>query len=99
MTLAQGITGISTPGRFTNPATLVSDLLSQGLLYAIVLAGLYFLARLIISGFSFLTSGGDPAKVQSATREINHALIGLIIIISAFFLGQIIETIFGIDFI
>lgn len=96
MTLAQGINNVTPPGLFNNRATLVGDILTRVLLFAIIAAGLYFLFRTITSGFSFLSSSGDPAKLQSATRELTHALIGLVIVITVFFLGQLLETILGI---
>lgn len=98
MTLAQ-INGINTVTRFTDSNTLVGDVVSRVLIFAVIAAGLYFLFHLITSGFSFLTSAGDPAKLQTATREITNALLGLVIVISVFFAAQLIETILGINLI
>ena len=94
-----GLTGITTPGRFNNPNTLVGDVVSRIVVFAILGAGLYFLFRTITSGFSIISSSGDPAKLQSATRELTNAVLGLVIVISVFFLAQIVEAILGINII
>lgn len=96
MKLAQ-ITGITTPStEFTDYSDLLEKVVSRFLLFAISIAGLIFLVRLISAGFSYLTSTGDPAKIQSATKELTNAGIGLFITISAFFIMQILNTIFGL---
>lgn len=80
---------------FQNPS-LITDVVSRLLTFAAVIAGLYFFVRLISSGFTYLTSLGEPAKIQAATKELTHALIGLIIVLTAFFLAQILQTALGI---
>jgi len=92
-----GITGITTPGRFNNPNTVIGDIVGRVLVFAVLAAGLYFLVRALTTGYTVLTSGGDPAKLQTATRQLTNAIIGLVIVISIFFIGQIIETILGIN--
>ena len=69
---------------------------SRILIFSIIGAGLFFFVRLISAGYSMLTSLGDPAKIQGATKELTNAVIGLLIAISAFFIAQILETVFGI---
>ena len=87
----------SPSNRFTSSANLVGDVVSRFFLFAMVAAGLYFFVRLLTTGFSVLSSTGDPGKIQAATREATHASIGLIVVITAFFLAQILETVLGIS--
>lgn len=70
--------------------------ISRAIQYSIIIAGLIFFVKLISAGFSYMTSTGDSAKVQAATKEITNALIGLILIVSVFFIKQVIETLLGI---
>ncbi len=70
---------------------------SQLLLYAIVVGGIIFFIKLLIAGFGLLTSAGDPAKIQSATKGLTNAVVGLLIVFSAFFISQILQTILGIN--
>jgi len=95
--LAQ-ITGINSPSnKFTDFATLPGDVISRILLFAIVFAGLLFFVRLLISGFTYLTSIGDPGKVQSASKNLINAILGLFIVATAFFLAQVIFALLGIN--
>lgn len=83
--------------KFNNYNTLPSDLFSRILLFAIAAGGLIFFVQLIMAGFNLLTAAGDPGKIQSATKGLTNALIGLIVVISTFFISQIIEAIFGLE--
>jgi hypothetical protein len=98
MHLLAGITGINNPStKFTNPNTLVGDLVSRFILYATAFAGLIFFVKLVAAGFNLLTSVGDPGKIQSATKSLTNALIGLIVVISVYFLAQILTAVLGIN--
>lgn len=71
--------------------------ISRAIQYSIVIAGIIFFLKLVSGGFSYLTSAGDSGKIQAATKEITNALIGLILVISVFFIKQILKVLFGID--
>jgi magnesium-transporting ATPase (P-type) len=47
---------------------------------------------ILVGGFYFLTSGGDPQKISTAKKLIFWAFIGLIIVLLAKGLPGIIET-------
>ena len=81
---------------FEHSPNIIGLLLSRALVAAIIGAGLIFFVRLLSAGFIFLTSVGDPAKIQSATKTIVSSLVGLLIVITSYFIVQIIETIFGV---
>lgn len=68
-------------------------------LFAIIVSGLIFFLKLLASGLAYMTNAGDANKIQTATKEITNAVIGLLIVISTFFLAQIIQVIFGIKII
>lgn len=112
-TLAQ-IQGVQVPDSFKNfklggdpsqgysaffARDLPSTLTSRILTFAILGAGIYFFIRLISAGYQFLTSAGDSNKIQSATKEITNSAIGFIVIISSYFLAQLLEILFGIRII
>ena len=52
---------------------------------------------LIIGGFLYITSGGDPNKVTTAKRWIIWTLIGVAIIILAGGLVAVIKSILGVE--
>src|SRR5512135_1823623 len=95
MKLAQitGINSVST--RFTNPDTLVGDVVSRALLFAISIAGLYFFYVLVTSGISYMTSTGDENRLRQIMKQLTNAIYGLLIVIAAFFLMQILQRITG----
>ena len=64
--------------------------------YIFALAGLALMMVLIWGGFGLMTSAGDPKKMEAARGKLTNAIIGFIIIFMAYWLVQILETIFGI---
>jgi len=48
------------------------------------IAALISVIYIIVGGFSYITSSGNAEKVQSATKTITYAIIGLIVIALAF---------------
>jgi len=99
MHLAQ-IFGINSPSnQFTSYDTLVGDVVSRALLFAISFVGLYFFYQLISSGVSFMTSVGDEMKLKMVQKRLTNAAYGLIIVIGAYFIIQIVQKITGINII
>lgn len=72
-------------------------LISRFALFAVAISGTIFLVKIVMAGYAYLTSAGDQTKIQNATKEITNALIGLVIVVSAFFVVQILEVIYGVD--
>ena len=50
---------------------------------------------IIIAGFLFLTSGGDPEKVRTAKKILLYACIGLVIVLLAKGIISIVKTVIG----
>jgi hypothetical protein len=63
------------------------------LLVAAVLIALFFL---IWGGIRWITSGGDKGKVEEARKHIVAAIVGLVVAFLAYFIIQIILSIFGL---
>lgn len=59
------------------------------------LAGIVLFIMLILGGFSYLTSGGDPKKVESARNTLTYAIGGVIFIALAYLILKFIETFTG----
>lgn len=75
---------------------LVGDFVSRLLLFAIIGAGILFFLRLISAGYAFMTSLGDSGKTQNAGKEITNAIIGLLLVLTSYFIVQILQIMFGI---
>lgn len=48
------------------------------------LLGIIFVILIIIAGYNWMTASGDEEKIKKATSTIRSAIIGLLIIISAY---------------
>jgi len=60
-------------------------------------AGILLFIFIVIGGFKYLTSSGDPKKTQSAQQTLTWALIGMVVLVSAYFILQLIATFTGQD--
>jgi len=98
--LALTIPGAETPiddpvgGKFTNLAGVVNGLL----VYLFPIVGVLLFVYLIWGGFELLTSLGDEKKLSSAKSKVTNAVIGFIIIFTAYWMTQIADKIFGLKF-
>lgn len=83
-----------------NDPAKISDLevlFQRFLSLALTLAGIATFIMLIVGGFKYLTSGGDPKQVQSASQTITMAVVGLVAIIGAWFVLDLLGIITGLD--
>ena len=92
---AVDIQTIFTPaGSFPTIGSLVNVLLRNSLVFA----GIITLLLLIFGGFGVIVSSGegDTKKLEQSQQTITNAIIGLIIIIAAVWIIQIIEKLTGL---
>lgn len=98
MQLAQlklpGNTTIDYPKGFNPEFTNLASVVTAALKYIFPIAGILLLLYLVWGGFSYLTSIGDPKKAEAARGRITSAIIGFVIIFTAFWLVQILEYVF-----
>ncbi len=78
------------------PLTDLQKIFSNTISIAIGLAGIAFFLMFIIGGFSYLTAGGDPAKVESAKKTLTYAFAGLILIVLSYLVIRLIATFTGV---
>jgi hypothetical protein len=62
----------------------------------VALAGVGLLIMLLVGGFNFLFSGGDPKKLEAARGTIGSAFLGLIVIVVAYVILNAIGTFTGV---
>ncbi len=79
-------------GEITVP-TLVSGLIKLTL----VVAALVFFFILVIGGIQWIASGGDKTQTEAARNRITAALVGLVIVFSAWAILALIKTFFDVD--
>jgi len=66
------------------PNGTANQVLAAGLNIAYFIAGIIAVVMIIISGFTLVTNGGEPDAVKKARNIILYAVIGLVVILSAF---------------
>ncbi len=65
-------------------------------MYATTIAGLAVFVMFLVGGFQYLTSMGDPKGAESAKNTLTYAVLGLVLVIAAWFIIQFIETFTGV---
>jgi hypothetical protein len=70
-------------GSPTNPLIGPNGLLLKVSAIIALIAGAAAIIVILISGLSFITSGGDPAKAQKARGALIGAIVGLVVIVLA----------------
>jgi len=63
----------------------------------LVIAALVFFFILVVGGIRWIASGGDKAQTETARNQITAALVGLVIVFSAWAILQLIKAFFGVD--
>lgn len=79
--------------RFANINTIVGILAPTLTIGAVVIFG----AMLMWAGYTVITAGGEPEKVQQAQQTATSAIIGLLIVVTAFLVVRLLAFIFNIQ--
>jgi len=74
----------------------LADIINKILPLLFAAAGLILFFYLISGGFDLLISAGNPEKIGKATGKIWNAILGFILIFTAWWLTQILARIFGL---
>jgi len=90
--------GTSSTSEDVPPATIQDlTLIVQRILnIAVRLAGIAAFVMLIVGGFQYLTAGGDSKKTQAASNTLTYAILGLVVVIGAWFILLFIEKFTGV---
>lgn len=83
---------INPAARFTN----FGDLITLFIPLATLGAALIFGVMLMYGAFTILTAGGNPDGIKKAQKIFTFATIGLIIVLLAYLITQIINKIAGV---
>lgn len=75
----------------------ISDIINAIVLIVFPVAGFALLIYLIVGGYRYLLSGGDPKSIQAAKGVISQALVGFLIIFFAFWIVVITAEILGLQ--
>lgn len=60
-------------------------------------AGIAFFFMMIVGGFQFLNSGGDPKAAGAARTTLTYAFLGIILVVASWIILKIIAGATGVD--
>lgn len=81
--MKQGVSAAGTPAGLTNVPPL-ETVIGRVINTILSFLGVLLLGYIIYAGFLWMTAGGDKTKIQNAMAMIKNAIIGLLIIVSAY---------------
>lgn len=85
--------GLGSPAPLSAGTEIFEGILSA----AIPFAGIVLFVMLVIGGFQFLTSGGDPKKAGAARNTLTYAIIGIVLVALAYLILVIISEFTGVE--
>jgi hypothetical protein len=95
-----GFKGIGT-GPLANPVpgtamSIFATFISSTLGVITIVAIIWFVFTFITGAIGIISSGGDKQSLESAKKKITYAIIGLVIVIIALFVMELIGFLIGI---
>jgi len=78
---------------------VLTEIISNTIGIMTVIAFIWFVIQLFIGALSILTAGSDKNKVSEALVKIRNAFIGLVMVIMAIVIANIVGYFFGVDFL
>lgn len=98
--LAAGSVNLTAPGEFEGLGKVtVPAMISWAINIILVVAGLVFFFMLILGGIRWILSGGDKGSTEQARNQVTSALIGLVVVFSAWALAALLGNVFGVNII
>ncbi len=95
-TATEGMVGITVPTPPNFRVTNLGKIISSVFAFLLIVAGLLAFAYLVIGGIQWITSGGDKAGLEAARNKIIHAIVGLIVVFSAWAITLLLQQFLGI---
>lgn len=93
------VTALSRPVyAISNPAQIsdIVDILKNIISLLAPAAAIALLAMLLVGGFQFITSGGDPKAAAAARATLTYAVIGIILVVAVWLILQLIGALTGV---
>lgn len=79
----------------TSAMTKLTGAISAIIGFLTIVAAIWFLIQVLLGGISWITAGGDKAKLTEAREKITNAFIGLIIVVASWAVLALVGQFFG----
>lgn len=90
----KGVGPLGNPGG--NAIGLFTKFISSTIGLLTIVAFIWFAFVFISGAIGIISSGGDKAALESAQKRITNGLIGLVVVIAAIFIINLVGTLLGI---
>lgn len=87
-----GLEGLGAEGA----GTIFNTFISTAIGTMTIVGFIWFVFVLFIGAYGVMTSGGDKQALETARKKITTGLIGIVLIVSAIFVFQLVGYILGI---
>lgn len=96
---AANLQDIYTPGAALGGANAsIAKFISPLINNILILGGIVAFGAIILAGFNYITGAGDKNKVAQAQNMLNYAIIGLVLIVAAYVITNLIGQLIGFNF-
>lgn len=75
----------------------IGNVINKAIPFIFAFAGIGLLLMLLMAGFNFLTSAGDPKKLEMGKQRLTYAIVGFLIVFTAYWAVQLAGIIFGVQ--
>lgn len=96
--------GFTLPGPLgsigTNPGgagVVLEDVISTVIGVLTIIAFIWFVIQFFIAAIQIISSGGDKAALSAARGKLTTSIIGVVVVISAIFIIELVGSILGIS--
>lgn len=79
------------------PLSLLNRIVSISIGLVTLFAFLYFILQFFTAALKWISSGGDQKSIEAAQKQITNSLIGLVIVVSAVFIIDLIGKVLNIQ--
>lgn len=76
----------------------IRNFISNIVQLVIIFAGVYAFINILLAGYSFISAGDDPKKIQAAWAKIWQTLLGLVIVAGAFVIAALVGKVLFNDY-
>lgn len=75
----------------------IPNVLEVVVFWALVFAGIVAFFLIVLAGYKFLNSGGDPKSADSARKTFTYGILGFVLILLSFLIIDLIAEVTGVS--
>ena len=83
----------------TQAPNVLTGIISTAIGVMTVIAFIWFIFQFIVAAIQIISSGGDKGSLTSARQKLTTSIIGVVVVISAIFIFELIGFILGFSII